>query len=136
MIKKREQLNKIMSYYLNGMTSSRKGFTLIELLAVVVILLAISVVAISSISAAIERNKAKQNETKKEIIISYAKLYYESHKNSLTKVYPSGIGCISLDDLELSDSEKVDADGDNFEDYLKYTNTSNGLEFEFVSICP
>ena len=115
---------------------NNKGFTLIELLAVVVILLAISVVAISSISAAIERNKAKQNETKKEIIISYAKLYYESHKNSFTKVYPSGIGCISLDDLEISDSEIVDADGDNFEDYLKYTNTSNGLEFEFVSICP
>ena len=37
-----------------------KGFTLIELLAVVVIMLAISVMAISSISAAIERNKAKQ----------------------------------------------------------------------------
>ena len=106
------------------MKNNNKGFTLIELLAVVVILLAISVVAISSISAAIERNKDKQNESKKEIIISYAKLYYESHKNSLTKVYPSGIGCISLDDLELSDSEKVDADGDNFEDYLKYTNNS------------
>ena len=41
------------------MAINRKGFTLIELLAVVVILLAISVMAISSISAAIERNKNK-----------------------------------------------------------------------------
>ena len=44
---------------------NNKGCTLIELLAVVVILLAISVIAISSISAAIERNKGKQNEEKK-----------------------------------------------------------------------
>ena len=44
---------------------NKKGFTLVELLAVVVILLAISVMAISSIGAAVERNKAKQNETKK-----------------------------------------------------------------------
>ena len=47
-----------------------KGFTLIELLAVVVILLAISVVAVSSISSAIERNKAKQNATKIDINIT------------------------------------------------------------------
>ena len=54
---------------------NKKGFTLIELLAVVVILLAISIIAVSSISAAIERNKVKQNDAKKELIISYAKIY-------------------------------------------------------------
>ena len=59
---------------------NNKGFTLIELLAVVVILLAISVIAVSSISAAMERNKVKQDEAKKEVIISYAKLYYDEHK--------------------------------------------------------
>ena len=53
---------------------NQKGFTLIELLAVVVILLAISVMAISSISAAIERNKDKQDNAKKEVLISYGKL--------------------------------------------------------------
>ena len=45
------------------MKLNKKGFTLIDLLAVVVILLAISVMAISSISAAIERNKVKINDT-------------------------------------------------------------------------
>ena len=50
------------------MKLNKKGFTLIELLAVVVILLAITVIAVSSISAAIERNKVKQNDTKKEVI--------------------------------------------------------------------
>ena len=72
---------------------NNKGFTLIELLAVVVILLAISVMAISSISAAIERNKEKQNDTKKKIIVSYAKLYYEEHKNSINN------NCINVQTL-------------------------------------
>ena len=43
--------------------NNNKGFTLIELLAVVVILLAVSVIAISSIGAAIERNKKKQTRS-------------------------------------------------------------------------
>ena len=105
----------------------KKGFTLIELLAVVVILLAISVVAISSISAAIERNKNKQNESKKEVIISYAKLYYQQHKNTL------GLdGCILLSNLDLSDSEKVDAYGDEFSGGVEFTNGSN---FVLVDSC-
>ena len=54
-----------------------KGFTLIELLAVIAILIIISTIAISSISSAVERNKVKQNDAKKAVIVSYAKLYYE-----------------------------------------------------------
>ena len=95
------------------MKQNKKGFTLIELLAVVVILLAISVIAISSISAAIERNKKKQNDSKIEIIESYAKLYYESHKNSEKDK------CIEISKLNLSDSEKEDADGKPFNGIVK-----------------
>lgn len=82
------------------MKLNKKGFTLIELLAVVVIMLAISVMAISSISAAIERNKVKQDNAKKEAIVSIAKLYYEEHKNSLG---PSG--CIPIGKLDLTENE-------------------------------
>ena len=110
------------------MKLNKKGFTLIELLAVVVILLAISVIAVSSISAAIERNKAKQNDAKIEVIISYAKLYYDEHKNSL-----SVNGCIDLGNLGLSDSEKLDADGNIFNGSIKYTNGNN---FIYVDSCP
>ena len=67
------------------MKINKKGFTLVELLAVVVILLAISVIAVSSISAAIERNKEKQNDSKKELIVSYGKLYYDEHKRAYRK---------------------------------------------------
>ena len=97
---------------------NNKGFTLIELLAVVVILLAISVIAVSSISAAMERNKAKQNDAKKEIIISYAKLYYEEHKNS----YPGGNGCI-LDCWNIS--RNINA-GSEFELITNFKNLKIG----------
>lgn len=108
------------------MNLDRKGFTLIELLGVVVVLLAISVVAISSISAAIERNKEKQNAAKEDIIISYAELYYQSHKNSLGEK-----GCINIDDLDLSDGEKVDADGNQIIwRYVEYTDF--GKNFELI----
>ena len=114
------------------MKINKKGFTLIELLAVVVILLAISVVAISSISAAIERNKKKQNDAKIEVIISYAKLHYQLNKNSLNKKYSSGNGCIELEKLKLTDSKKVDVNGDNFTGGVSYTNGSN---FIYVESC-
>ena len=101
------------------------GFTLIELLAVVVILLAISVMAISSISAAIERNKKKQNDTKINVIKSYAELYYNDNKNSL-----DADGCIKILDLYskgiISKEEATDADGVDFiPGGIRYTSGKN-----------
>lgn len=109
------------------MRLNKKGFTLIELLAVVVIMLAISVMAISSISAAIERNKAKQDDTKKKIIVNYAELYYQENKNNLDVS-----GCIPVSSLSLSDKERVDANGDEFTGGVKYT---NGKKFTYVESC-
>lgn len=95
------------------MKLNKKGFTLIELLAVVVILLAISTIAISSISAAIERNKKKQDNAKLEVIYNYARLYYQSHRNTLTGVYGDNRACIELDDLtNLTEEEKKYTSGD------------------------
>ena len=120
------------------MKLNKKGFTLIELLAVVVILLAISVIAISSISAAIERNKNKQNETKIGLIEDMARLYYNENKNNLNQS-----GCILLSNREfllyLSDSKNdtnvtddsidysaiEDADGNRFSGGVRYTNGAN-----------
>ena len=107
------------------MKINKKGFTLIELLAVVVILLAISVIAISSISAAIERNKEKQNSAKIDIIVSYAKLYYDSHKNTESDK------CIELNKLDLSDSESVNSDDEPFKGVVRYVTTEN--EWKFIN---
>lgn len=105
------------------MKLNKKGFTLIELLAVVVILLAISVIAISSISAAIERNRAKQDDAKIEVIVSYAKLYYDSHKNTESDK------CIELNKLDLSDEESVDSNNDFFVGVVKYVSAENEWQF-------
>lgn len=102
---------------------NKKGFTLIELLAVIVIMLAISVMAISSISAAIERNKAKQDDAKIEVIENYAKLYYEAHKNSLPVT-----GCIPLSLLDLTDKEIEMSNGGIFPGGVTYT---NGKDFTY-----
>ena len=107
------------------------GFTLIELLAVVVILLAITVMAISSISAAIERNKNKQNETRKAVLKSYAELYYQDHKNTCNRS-----GCISISKLLekgiVNQEEAQDADGDLIAGGFTY---NNGEQFTYNNIC-
>ena len=102
------------------MKLNKKGFTLIELLAVVVILLAISVMAISSISAAIERNKASQDQKKIAIIEQFASTYYDGHKNSLQVS-----GCIPLGDLGMTKDELTNANGEYFGGGVRYTNGSN-----------
>ena len=109
------------------MKLNRKGVTLVELLAVVVILLAITVMAVASISAAIERNKVKQDNAKKEVIVSYAQLYYQEHRNSL-----GTSGCISVASLPLSDSEITDSNGDTFTGGVRYT---DGADFTYVESC-
>lgn len=112
------------------MKLNKKGFTLVELLAVVVILLAISTVAISSISAAIERNKKKQDNAKVEVILNYAKLYYQSHKNTLTKKYGENRACIELGQLkDLSSEEKQYVSGDSIVGVIVYDKKNKKNEY-------
>lgn len=96
------------------MKLNKKGFTLIELLAVIVILLAISTIAISSISSAIERNKQKTNNAKKKVLESYGELYFEEKINDYTTTKK----CVNIEDLseyfKLEDSEIKDADDKQF----------------------
>jgi len=110
------------------MKKNNKGFTLIELLAVVVILLAISVIALSSIGAAIERNRKRQDDVKIETLRKYAELYYDQHKNTMyeNKIY--------LSDLNLADSELIYANGDPICGYFEVS--SNDFVFkEDLSSC-
>lgn len=96
------------------MKLNKKGFTLIELLAVIVILLAISTIAISSISSAIERNKQKTNNAKKEVLVSYGELYFEENINDYTTTNKCvDIGTLS-EYFNLEDSEIKDADDKQF----------------------
>ena len=57
------------------MKLNNKGFTLVELLAVLVILIAISAVAIPAISSSMDRNKEKQYKAKVKLVESAAELF-------------------------------------------------------------
>ena len=109
------------------MRLDKKGFTLIELLAVVVIMLAISVMAVSSISASIKRNNKKQDETKIKVLVSYAELYYQKHKGILGD---SGQICITeefISEFNLSEDEITNSDGEEFSGCIEYD--GNGFTY-------
>lgn len=61
---------------------NKKGFTLVELLAVMVILLSISVVTVTNVTASLKRNDNQTKETQKQTAINAAKIYF-SAKNEL-----------------------------------------------------
>lgn len=111
--------------------NNNKGFTLIELLAVVVILLAISVMAITSISAAIERNKAQQDEKRQALIVSQGELYYDLHKN---KFSGKNVACMPVGILDLTADDLKNSDGNPMGGYVRYYKKENGnVSFSYVT---
>lgn len=61
---------------------NRKGFTLIELLGVIVVLVAIMLIAIPSISSTYEKNKQRIKEQKIDNIKSAAEIYASRYKKN------------------------------------------------------
>ena len=119
------------------MRINNKGFTLVELLAVIVILLAISVIAIPNITASLERNKNKMSESQKKMIASSAELYISENKNTITyySSFVAGTCCLSINTLEsmgyLSSDDLKDANGNVISGYINYINN----KYEFVTSC-
>ena len=106
---------------------NNKGFTLVELLAVIVILIAIMSIAIPSINSAINRNKETQNKQRIKMLESAALEYVNDEINN------GSFNCINLNTLldkgYISSEELKDADGNNFNGYMKY----NGNEYKYVT---
>ena len=113
------------------MKKNKRGFTLVELLAVIVILMAISAIAIPSITASIERSKNKQFEAKKAVIIEAARLYYSEHKVSLTG-FTAGNCYIPVTKLGLSEKELENPRGGDISGGVVYA----GGNFEFSENFP
>lgn len=127
---------------------NNKGFTLVELLAVLVILIAITGIAIPTISSSLERTKDKQNKARYKMLESAAEQYVTDNKNAVYIELGNNYKCyFNLDDLSeyLSSDDMKDADGkkmtgvviftkshiDNNANQIpmsyKYEETNNGL---------
>jgi len=63
---------------------NNKGFTLIELLAVIIILVSISLIAVSGISASLERRGTTECDEQKELAVNAAKIYFSLNPDEET----------------------------------------------------
>ena len=81
---------------------NRKGFTLVELLVVIIILLAIMVIALPSISGTLDKSKTKDKERAKELIESAALMYANDNIHLIATIFPNNA---SIKDLEWSSSD-------------------------------
>lgn len=123
---------------------NQKGFTLVELLAVLVILVAITSIAIPTISSSLERTKEKQNESRYKIIESAAEQYVTDHKNAVYNKLSSddSTSCyIQIKELTtyLSNDEMQDADENDLSIYYvifeKPSNYKYSITDQSLSSC-
>ncbi len=93
------------------MRINNKGFTLVELLAVLVILIAISSIAIPTISSSLERSKTKQDDSKKKLLVSAAELYVTDNRNAISdNIRTNSLTSCKIDFNELKNSGYIDDD--------------------------
>ena len=123
--------------------NNNKGFTLVELLAVLVILIAILSIAVPSITSSIERNKQKDLEQKKKIIISAAETLVNLQPNSYYAIQLKNGTCgldvnAFIESNVISDNEAKDVDGNYIEGCVMYNSTNKKYEFndECPNLCP
>ena len=103
-----------------GLTLNNNGFTLVELLAVITILLAFSIVAVTNVSASLKRNDEQKYEAQKEMAINAAKIYFSlENKTCVTRdTLVDYINDLEIDKLDNSFSIKRGTDN--------YIYTKNG----------
>lgn len=117
---------------------NNKGFTLVELLAVLVILAAIMGIAIPSITASMERSKAKQNASKIKMLESFAELYVTEHKNSVYKNLErdGNQECkisISEENYQkyITEDANIDADGNEITGIIIFNKEKNSYTHQY-----
>ena len=74
---------------------NNKGFTLVELLAVILVLIGVSLIAVSSISSSLGRREEKELAEQKELAINAAKIYFSLSDN--------GAECVTVETLINND---------------------------------
>lgn len=114
------------------MKKNNKGFTLVELLGVIVILVAILLIAIPTVTSSIERSKEKQLESKKDLILSGAELYISDIKTAMNSCRITLATLKSLD--YVTSKTLIDPRSDTDAEiigHVVYSKTTSGVEFIF-----
>lgn len=111
-----------------------RGFTLIELLAALVILSIIMAVALPSISSSMERNKTKQDESRKQILESYAELYVADHKNAVYQKMGNSMSCYIgvktlVNEGYATEAAIKNSDGDEFVGVILFNRTDSSYKY-------
>ena len=99
---------------------NNKGFTLVELLAVMVILLSISVVAVTNVTASLKRTEAAELKSYENLAINAAKVYF------------SMAGTTSPVQISTLISNNYLKDDQKFSDLQK---NSKSLKYNYVKMC-
>ena len=62
---------------------NNRGFTLVELIAVLVILISVMMVTIPAVSTSLEKNKVKQIESTKKLLVNASEFYVTNNKSNI-----------------------------------------------------
>ena len=95
---------------------NNKGFTLVELLAVIVILIGISLVAVTTISSSLGRREEKEVIEQRELAKNAAKIYFSLDEYGEEQVT---IGTLKAEEYFNGESKTTKLDD---EDYVKIEN--------------
>lgn len=102
---------------------NNKGFTLIELLAVIVILVGISLIAVTGISASLERRNEKECYEQVELAINTAKIYFSLNSDikqvTVEELVAQGyFDDKKIDKLDSNDKINITSSGYTYNDEL------------------
>lgn len=122
----------------------KKGFTLVEMISVIILLAAISMIAVPAISISINKSKQKSYETQVEIIISAAKKWAIYNNNLLPtddSIYKLPLSTLiseyyinNVQDGKLK-NPKDTANPMNGCVYISYSETYNQNIYEYKDEC-
>lgn len=119
-------LSKDRGAYMN---KNNRGFTLIELLAVMVILVGISLIAVSGISASLERRNEREYEEQIQVVKSAAKIYFSLEQDKKDRVMVSDLKTGNY----FNQNSKVDKLIDSSE--IRVDTENGGYSYCFNNTC-
>ena len=100
---------------------NNKGFTLVELLAVITILLSLSIVVVTNVTASLKRSETQEENTQKKIVINAAKIYFSNNNKMSETEYVQISVLITGGYIDEEEVDKL-----NVNNYVVYCSNKTG----------